>query len=595
MTFIAGISALRRSRLYDKDRSRFLGALDTFQQALGKPLERVAGGGHILAQGASAGLWQGPKLISSPSLDAVASGGQWLSIPGSDSALGFLDAEFRKESPDPGSAFEHFSLALVTKNHPVMTVLATDPLGLAPVYYLKQGGSLAFSSHQTFLRCFLGEKAEPEIQAALEFLLIGHLIGGKSLLRGVRLLPAGSFLRAVSGNIEVTRYASPFQAPGPGPGTIEEACGLLLGHLEMKVKAYGELSRKPVVGLLSGGWDSRLLAALFARAGRVKLTLSTRQRIQVEGRRVAEELIAGEVAELLGVENRFIAPVYRSPENMEERSAALDHSTWFHDWAFTMADAIPPGHPLVDGLAGDILLRGLYIDAELQETVGKGDRKEAGEILHGRYLEGFNTYTRSAAEWGKVLKKEALEAFSRRLMEELEEELRLIEEQDFVTLFLLRNRTRRGIAPLPRLLFSRGGAVLLPFCDPEFLAKALSLPLSLRLDKRLYRGMLERVMPGLSAIPSTNETDPEALAPYVISEDIPEAGRGEDRKSRKARRMRAVCASPPESLREIIRPDVMAAVSRGELQGLGDHLLFLEKILILERFFHPVPAGSAAR
>lgn len=584
MSFLAGIAPLDAHALAEGEEEAFRRCLATMAPVLARRPNAVCTPSGILAQAGHDRLWQGPKLLSDPQGHAAATGIQWRRLDGETSALSALARGLLRFSPEPPGAFDGFACAFLPRQagNPV---LATDPVGLFPICYTVRGGRLLFSSHQTFLRLLLGADARWDLQAVLEFLVAGHPLGPKTLLEGVHLLPPGARLVREGSGMRVQTYV---EWTGDEPGRANslpasQGAERLRDWLTRKREGYRGLSNEPVTGLLSGGWDSRLLVALFAADGRIEETLTTRQRVRLGARWVSEERIAGEVARLLGVRNRFVPPAYRDPSTLAARSTRLDTSTWFHDWAFAMADRVPEGRPMVDGLLGDVLIRGLFVDDALTAAQQARDRPALQGILHRRFLQGFNTYTPGVEAWQSVLRPEVLRAFENRLWQVLEEELAAVDHPEPVTFFLLRNRSRRAIAPLPRLVLGRRGDVHLPFCDPEFLRRALSLPLEGRRDGSVYRHLLDRVRPGLAAVPSTNETDLRRMAPY-LTDTLPEATlRG--RLERKQARLQALCDEPPRVLAPILTSEVRRALAARDGSVLEPRLLLLEKMQMVEALF----------
>ncbi len=585
MSFLAG--ALRLAGCLEaKEKARFQKALDHIAPLLQVyPLTKISRPSALMALTRRGRLWQGPQLISNPQMDAAGIGVQWRRIQGMNSALEALGTEFLGPRPQSPDAFDGFSCAFLPRNTQG-AVLVTDPLGLFPLCYAVRHGTLFFSSHQSFIRIILENEARPDPQAALQFLLIGHLLGDRTLMEGVRMLPPGTRLLCGEDGTRLSPYETAgTDGHGPAAGTsASSAAALLYERLSFKRDNYSRLSNEPVLGFLSGGWDSRLLVALFADTGRITETLTTQQRVRLEGRYVSEELIAREVAGLLGIENRFVPPSYRDPRNLVHRSAMLDWSTWFHEWAFEMAERVPEDRCLLlDGLLGDILVRGLFMDDQLAEAQEKQDRWAVCRILHNRFLQGFNTYTPEIQVWGSVLRPEVLEEFAGQLWEDLKEELSRIEHRETASMFFLRNRSRRAIAPLVRLVFGRKGDVHLPFCDPGLVSLALSLPLKGRMEGSIYRHLLELARPGLANIPSTNEKDPVRMAPYLTKALPEESLRGRD--GRRKARILALFENPPQVFAPMLRPEILTALVGGDMEVAGRHLLLLERIQMLERFF----------
>ena len=73
------------------------------------------------------------------------------------------------------------------------TVLARDPLGIKPLYWMEDGRRLAFASEVQALRRAIGTRGlDPEGLAS--FLVWGSVAAPRTLYRGVHALPSGSWL-----------------------------------------------------------------------------------------------------------------------------------------------------------------------------------------------------------------------------------------------------------------------------------------------------------------------------------------------------------------------------------------------------------------
>jgi len=148
--------------------------------------------------------------------------------------------------------------------------LVRDRLGIKPLYYAEASGDFVFASQ---LRALAASGLVPrELDAAgLDSLLqFGSVQEPATLLRGVRLLPAGHCLRWQPGAGEVTlhRYWSlpagqPF-ANGNGH-TRERMVSDLRQRLGEAVKLH-MASDVPVGSFLSGGMDSAAVTTLAAQA-----------------------------------------------------------------------------------------------------------------------------------------------------------------------------------------------------------------------------------------------------------------------------------------------------------------------------------------
>jgi asparagine synthase (glutamine-hydrolysing) len=132
-------------------------------------------------------------------------------------------------------------------------VLARDRFGIKPLYLADTPHGLAFASELPPLLA-LGADATVDRQALSDYLVLGYVPGDRTLVRGVRRLPAGSALVWEDGRVAERSFAP--LAPPEGPvdleATLRESVRL---HLRADV---------PLAVLLSGGLDSSLVASLAA-------------------------------------------------------------------------------------------------------------------------------------------------------------------------------------------------------------------------------------------------------------------------------------------------------------------------------------------
>ena len=596
-----------RGPLEKQKKTQFLHAFAAMEGELSCPADIIESNRSVLVQASFPHMWQGGKSKSGKEYDAVASGVQWREIPHFKSTLDYLIRALTSEGSEIPDYFDLFSCILLEKKEN-RVIGATDPLGLSALLYLVEEPFLVFSSHQSFFKHFLGNTLHINWQAVFEYLIIGHNIGNKTLHKNVRAIPPGCKLVYHHNKSSIVKYAPGFDIPPDEGMPLQEAVTLVYDHLARKCENYAALTTKPFAGFLSGGWDSRLLISLFANMQKMANTYTSQQKARFRTRFISEKKIAREVAHFIGIPNHFVAPTYRDIKTRARRGRIVDHSTWFHDWAFSLAEKLPyDRYVFCDGLLGDILLRGLFVTPELRQHIVKKDRARAINTFHAQYLRGFNPYTRGVEKWKSVIQPHLMDDFSDTLKEHISEEIYQIQDEDFVTMFLLRNRSRRGISPLPRFILGMKGAIVFPFSDYGFLQKALSLSLRLRLDNRLYNALLERSRPGLSLIPSTNTKDFTRLQPYLIDSISELTWEGQFiRKIKRcfpplhnalsgARAMvsgtsdmkwgQELVENPPQVLMDILRPELRNAIKMAYTPKLRPLRFFLDRVLLLEDYF----------
>ncbi len=193
-----------------------------------------------------------------------------------------------------------FALAVWDPREPIL-LLARDRLGIKPLYYTEQDGRLLFASE---LRALLASELVPrkldQISLA-SFLWHGFVPGPRTLVTGVRLLPAGHLLCIRPGqppepacywNYPVTTGASrESSAVAPARDKLEEAV------------AQHMVSDVPLGIFLSGGVDSSVIAAMAQRSADHPVSTFN---VRFEEARYDESAHARQVAEILGTEHHEV-------------------------------------------------------------------------------------------------------------------------------------------------------------------------------------------------------------------------------------------------------------------------------------------------
>ncbi|MBM3965202.1 MAG: asparagine synthase (glutamine-hydrolyzing) [Planctomycetes bacterium] len=144
--------------------------------------------------------------------------------------------------------------------------LARGPFGIKPLYYWQQGETFAFASEvRALLEADIGPR-ELSTEGALGYFMHGSLQERETLIRGVRMLPAGSWLEWKGGEVQVRNDWTP---TFPTERIVDrgQAIRLTSDALEESVERHF-VSDVPVGIFLSGGLDSTALLALAKRLGK---------------------------------------------------------------------------------------------------------------------------------------------------------------------------------------------------------------------------------------------------------------------------------------------------------------------------------------
>ena len=148
-------------------------------------------------------------------------------------------------------------------------LLARDRYGIKPLYYAQQDGNLAFGSEQKAILALPGFRRVLDTAALLEYFTFQNLFTDRTLLRDVRLLPAGHYaeydLRAAAPTLRLTRYWD-FHFREPARPAADAEYVAELDRLFQQAVTRQLVADVPVGCYLSGGLDSGAIAAVAARA-----------------------------------------------------------------------------------------------------------------------------------------------------------------------------------------------------------------------------------------------------------------------------------------------------------------------------------------
>lgn len=156
-------------------------------------------------------------------------------------------------------------------------VLARDPMGVKPLYYCIQDGTLFFSSEIKAL--LLSRVArELDVEAFLRFMRVSDVLEPHTLFQNVRKIPAAHYAIVKAGVVTMTQYWEMDNAHKEQRSTAE-------WHERIRSTLDAVVSRqlvsdRPVGVFLSGGIDSSAVLASVMRAQGSARTYTTRFEVE---------------------------------------------------------------------------------------------------------------------------------------------------------------------------------------------------------------------------------------------------------------------------------------------------------------------------
>ena len=143
-------------------------------------------------------------------------------------------------------------------------ILARDRCGMKPLYYGISGNGFFFASEIKALLA-AGFPAQPDFTAIDTFLSLGYVPSPRTLFSGVKMLPAGHCVEVDARGVSDRPYWQFTFEDRSGPGKTEaEDAEELESLLDASVSSHLDTD-VPVGLLVSGGWDSSLVAATASR------------------------------------------------------------------------------------------------------------------------------------------------------------------------------------------------------------------------------------------------------------------------------------------------------------------------------------------
>ncbi|NEE04088.1 asparagine synthase-related protein [Phytoactinopolyspora halotolerans] len=334
----------------------------------------------------------------------------------------------------------------------------------------------------------------PDWDAWAHILAAGAPLEGRTTFEGIRRLQPWSRVTADrSGRAELTAAGWPWLeghevgAAGAGGSGLEAVRAALLASV---TELGGRVALNP---LLSGGWDSRILATLAARASARPVTAWT---TSSDTGTVMEELVAAKVAAQLGARHELVPPRWDGfADDLAMFARSVDYQTSFHVWLVPLARAlVGTSGAVLDGLGGGLFVGGAFPDDDTDRPV-----LDKRFDLLARYLNGAEA----------VLDPRVVAQLTERTRASFESVAKPLVDHPFGSTFTAYlTRTLPGISLAPYGLMASSAPVATPFLDNDVVRAALAIPPAEHADGRLYPELLRGIDAELAQSPTALDLTP---------------------------------------------------------------------------------------
>jgi len=371
-------------------------------------------------------------------------------------------------------------------------VLVNDRLGLRPLYYVLYKGRFTFASG---VRALLADPDLPrnvDSVAIAQMLSFEYILGHRTLLREVQLLPPASLLTLRNGQFTIRSYWHLQFSEVYQLRSREQYLEGFIHYLQQAVTRQmpGDL---PAGLNLSGGLDSRMLLGLLCN-GQLKMPLRT-YTFGIHG--CDDARIAKELANVAGTQHHFfeLKPDYLLDLAGEgvRLMDGMESSVHMHALANVKAQARQV-QILYTGFFADYL-----ISPELRrEWLSNYDKETAKQLI----FDDINFLFRKTSK-DDIYTKDFQRQFS--IDFEGDFQARVTESKslllaDWRDHFDIHQRQRRFTKQGDELLRSHV-ICRTPFCDNDLVEYTLSVPPGLRLDRFLFKEALVKLFHNLAKVP----------------------------------------------------------------------------------------------
>lgn len=400
----------------------------------------------------------------------------------------------RRVQNDLSSALSEVAgeFALIVELDDDTCLLAVDSIRSFPLFFGRDASGAVVSDRAETVASEIGSSPADDVDK-LAFLLQGMCLNDATLAGGVSQVRAGELVTMHRGGVTTKLYVQPGHIVLPeerrerldqAVSTIEEAFNRMMPTID-----------GPVAVPLSGGLDSRLVAAMLVRNGRTDTLCFT-----YGSRRSFDATVSRHVAEQLGLSWHFVpyssrrwkkwasSSQFASYRRRASNLTAIEHE---QDWPavglLAESGKMPSNALVVPGHSGDFLA-GSHLPTEAFEV----GQSRALDWIWNRYFTLWPT---------SHVPEPLLERLRNRILASIDEPASDVRRFDN---FGWRNRQAMMIVNSVRAYEDHGLDWRLPLWDRGMIEFWLSLPTSDRRDKNLYRDAVRCLIGSLADIPATD-------------------------------------------------------------------------------------------
>jgi asparagine synthase (glutamine-hydrolysing) len=402
---------------------------------------------------------------------------------------------------DEGEAFISrlkgvFVMAIFDRNNKKLLVF-NDRFGLYPIFYSCRAGRLVFAPEMKGIFCDEDFPRKIDLTALTQYVRFQHLLGVRTFFEDLQLLPPASMLKydLATGSCSTQSYWSFNDIPSNPQISLDEAVEESSRLLKHAVTNLSNGDCRPGV-YLSGGLDSRTILGMVDHRPVATLTYGMQNCRDVN--------YANRIAKIAGSDHHWV-DLPNGDWVREFIDFHLELTEGYHSWIHAHGiSTLPLAREVMDvnltGWGGGTVMGKRFIEPRLTSAV---DDFALTTYFFYKFNQKYTWPSITEAEErllyqqpiGKHLQGLAYDSFREELEPYLD--LRPDVKSEY---FYLRNHEWRLTMNI--LTFTRSHIeVRIPFYDYDLFDFMHSLPVDLRKDQRIFRPVMQKMLPNLTYIP----------------------------------------------------------------------------------------------
>ncbi len=374
--------------------------------------------------------------------------------------------------------------------------LTNDRYGFYPIYYFRRDSEFAVSPSISKLLELVGD-VELDDNAFSVFLRFGYVIGEDTLFKSIRAVPPGSILTWQRGHLTIKSAGIIRKKP------------LTISRAEA-VETYAGLFQKSIEATLpptddffvplSGGRDSRHILFAVRKANRNPTCVTL---IHPPPRANEDARISKQICETLKLDHVLLDPADSRFDGEIRKNEMIGFCATEHGWFLPMGDFLGERRlPVYDGIAGDVLTGGMFLNEERLRLFEQGKLEELADRILAP--EGYLPKFLSRTAYREFPREKAIA----HLVDELS---RHTNQPNPVGSFRFWNRARRCIALSPFRLLGDAANVITPYLDAGVFDFLSALPAEMLLDRRFHTDTISFAFPQYAHLPYEDKAAPRVL------------------------------------------------------------------------------------